>query len=303
MIQVENLKKSYSGKPAITNVGFQVRKGQITALLGPNGAGKSTTLKLLAGYLRPELGIVRYSGKILEENRLEIQSQLGYLPESGALYPEMSIWEYLHFQGKIRNLEGVTLEHAITKVVKTCDLSSHLHSLVGSLSKGFKQRVALAGVLIHDPEYIILDEPTSGLDPIQISGIRNLIKALAKDKTVLLSTHILQEVEELADHVILISKGKVVLDSPIGEITKDQEARLVTNIPPNLIHTILSGGDILQVEKLEEVPKDGFYAYSIKLSVPNPEILFEKIKASSYTLRELTLVRKSLESIFESRTK
>jgi ABC-2 type transport system ATP-binding protein len=220
MIEASGLSKYYGSFKAIENLTFSIPKGQVVAFLGPNGAGKSTTMKLLTGFISPSNGTAKIAGFNVAEDRLKAAEVLGYLPENGPLYPDMTPRESLIFTGRIRGFKGSSLEEAIARVVKICDLSEVLDKAIGKLSKGFRQRVGMAQALIHDPQVIIMDEPTSGLDPNQIRTVRKTIKELGKNKTILLSTHILQEVEAMCDRVIFISEGKLAFDGTVEEFKK-----------------------------------------------------------------------------------
>lgn len=211
-ISVSQLSKFFPGKIAVSGVSFEIPKGRITGLLGPNGAGKTTTLKLLTGSLHPNEGTIRYDGLDLSENKIEIQKKIGYLSESSPIYWNLTVFEYLSFLGKAKGISAKDLNERIDFVSSLLKLKTK--SPIGLLSKGFRQRTALAGTLIQDPEYIILDEPSSGLDPIQIAELKQLIRTLGKYKTILLSSHVLQEVEDLCDHVLVLSEGKLIADSP-----------------------------------------------------------------------------------------
>lgn len=212
MIEAAGLSKFYGDFAAIRNVSFSVSKGQVAAFLGPNGAGKSTTLKILSGYLAPSEGSARIGGFDVMSNRPLATARLGYLPENGPLYPEMTPLELLGFFGEARGIAGPALRRAIEEVVGQCRLQGVLEKSIHKLSKGYRQRVGMAQVLLHKPDILIMDEPTSGLDPNQIQDMRLLIRELGRTKTILLSTHILQEVEAVADRVILINEGRVVFD-------------------------------------------------------------------------------------------
>ena len=207
---------------ALNNVSFEVNTGEIVALLGPNGAGKSTTMKILTTYLHPTAGTAKVNEFDVLEQPLQARAQIGYLPETLPLYMDMEVRGYLKFVGKARGLSGADLDKRIKLVVQECGLEPMFRKVIRELSKGYKQRTALAQALIHDPSIIILDEPTSGLDPHQILEIRHLIKKLATGKTVLLSTHILQEVEAICQRVILIHRGRKAVDAPLAELTRDQ---------------------------------------------------------------------------------
>jgi len=209
VIQADAVVKLYGQFAALQGVSFTVGSGTVAAFLGPNGAGKSTTMRILTGYLAPSSGSVKVAGydPTIPEQRLEMVRRLGYLPESGPLYGDMTPAEALRFIADVRKLANRT--KAIGRVVQTCALSSVLHKPIRKLSKGFRQRVGMAQALLHDPDVLILDEPTSGLDPIQIRDVRSLIRELGRDKTILLSTHILQEVEAVADEVVMIHEGRI----------------------------------------------------------------------------------------------
>jgi ABC-2 type transport system ATP-binding protein len=219
MIEAEGLSKYYGDFAAIRDVSFAIPRGQVAAFLGPNGAGKSTTLKLLTGYSRPTSGTARLAGFDITRERLAASDRIGYLPENGPLYPEMTPLELLRFFGEARGLSRRVLRERLEAVVAQCNLQAVLEKSIHKLSKGYRQRVGMAQVLLHEPDILIMDEPTSGLDPNQIHDVRKLIRELGKLKTILLSTHILQEVEAVADHVLLIHEGRVVFDGTPAEMT------------------------------------------------------------------------------------
>ena len=218
MIQADHLSKFYGIFAATRDVSFNVYKGEVVAFLGPNGAGKSTTMKMLTGYLSPSEGVARIAGHDMSSERLAGSRKLGYLPETGPLYMDMTPYSLLDFFAEARGLNKKSKLDQIEKAVDICSLSSVIYKPINKLSKGYKQRVGMAQALIHEPEVLILDEPTSGLDPNQIRGVRQTMRRLGEEKTILLSTHILQEVEAMADRVILINEGRKVYDGPIGEI-------------------------------------------------------------------------------------
>jgi ABC-2 type transport system ATP-binding protein len=218
MIEAEGLSKFYRGFAAIRNVSFSVPRGQVAAFLGPNGAGKSTTMKILTGYLAPSAGKARVAGLDVAAHRIAAAERLGYLPENGPLYLDMTPLGVLRFFGKARGLAGARLRERIAEVVERCALSSVAEKPIRKLSKGYRQRVGMAQVLLHEPDVLIMDEPTGGLDPNQIREVRRTIRELGKDKTILLSTHILQEVEAVADRVIFINRGMIVFDGTPREM-------------------------------------------------------------------------------------
>jgi ABC-2 type transport system ATP-binding protein len=218
MIEAIGLSKFYRDFAAIREVTFSIPAGQVVAFLGPNGAGKSTTMKILTGYLAPSAGTARIAGLDVVKDRIGAASRVGYLPENGPLYPEMTPLSLLRFFGQARGLQGEELRQRIDEVVSRCSLGSVIEKSIRKLSKGYKQRVGMAQVLLHQPDVLIMDEPTSGLDPNQIRDVRRTIREMAANRTILLSTHILQEVEAVADRVILISRGRVVFDGTPAEM-------------------------------------------------------------------------------------
>lgn len=221
MIESVRLSKFYGIFAASREVTFTVKKGEVVAFLGPNGAGKSTTMKMLTGYLSPSEGVARIAGHDMATDRLAGAQHLGYLPETGPLYMDMTPFGMLKFFAEARGMKDRQVKDRIAAVVEICDLSSVIYKPINKLSKGYKQRVGMAQALIHEPEVLILDEPTSGLDPNQIRGVRETIRRLGETKTILLSTHILQEVQAMCSRVIMINEGRLVYDGPLSEIDPD----------------------------------------------------------------------------------
>lgn len=220
MINVRDLTMKYGPVTALDRVSFQAHPGEILGLLGPNGAGKTTAMRILTTYLYPSFGTATVDGFDVLENPIEVRKRLGYLPETVPLYADMQVEEYLTFVGKARRLEGKKLRERLDWVLNACQLKKVWKHLLSELSKGYGQRVGLAQALIHDPKVLILDEPTSGLDPIQIIEIRTLVKSLAKEKTIIFSTHILQEVEVLADRIVILNEGKLVAQGTKSELAE-----------------------------------------------------------------------------------
>ncbi len=212
MIEADGLCKQYGPFLAVRDVSFTIPKGQVVAFLGPNGAGKTTTMRLLTGFVAPTHGRARIAGLDVQTDRIEAAEHLGYLPENGPLYPDMTPLGHLRFFGAARGMGGRKLQDRIDAVVSQCSLETVAHKPVSKLSKGYRQRVSMAQALLHDPEVLIMDEPTSGLDPNQISGVRKLIRELGESKTILVSTHILQEVDPIASRILFIHDGKIVFD-------------------------------------------------------------------------------------------
>ena len=220
MINVENLSKNYGHIKAVKSISFDIGDGEIVGFLGPNGAGKSTTIKVLTGFLAPTSGNVSINGMNIIEDELEIQKSIGYLPELNPLYTEMVVYDYLQFIASVRNIKGKQFSKALGRVIEQCGLKGILHRHIGNCSKGYKQRIGLAASMIHDPKILVLDEPSSGLDPNQIVEIRELIKGLGREKLVLMSSHILQEIQATVDRIIIINKGKIVDDQLISNYQK-----------------------------------------------------------------------------------
>jgi ABC-2 type transport system ATP-binding protein len=218
MIEAVRLSKYYGHFAATQDVSFQIKRGEVAAFLGPNGAGKSTTMKLLTGYLAPSAGKAYIAGFDTQTERLEASKVLGYLPENGPLYPDMTPRTLLRFFGEARGMSSSEINERMHEVINLCNLHEVLGKPIGKLSKGYRQRVGMAQVLLHEPEVLILDEPTSGLDPNQIRDVRKLIRKLGETKTILLSTHILQEVEAMCNRVVFINEGRVVFDGKPGDL-------------------------------------------------------------------------------------
>ena len=218
-IEVQSVTKSYETQLALNEISFSASKGEVIGFLGPNGAGKSTMMKILTGFILPTKGTVFVSGINVLKNPIEAKAHIGYLPEQNPLYEDMYVKEYLQFQTSIFKVP----KEAIETVVNTVGLKPEVHKKIGQLSKGYQQRVGIAAAIIHNPDVLVLDEPTTGLDPNQIQEIRTLIKELGKDKTILFSTHIMQEVEAVCDRVIIIKKGELLIDKPIKELKKSNE--------------------------------------------------------------------------------
>lgn len=227
-IVVNHLSKNYGAQKAVNDISFRIQKGEIVGFLGPNGAGKSTTMKMITGYLQPDAGSIEVCGLYTNEHATETKKKIGYLPEANPLYLEMYVREYLGFMANVHQLQNA--EARIKSVIETVGLTPEAHKKLGQLSKGYKQRVGLASALLHNPEVLILDEPTSGLDPNQIVEIRNVIKNLAMDKTILFSSHIMQEVEAICDRVIIINKGNIVADDTLIKLQQQREGLAMVQV-------------------------------------------------------------------------
>jgi ABC-2 type transport system ATP-binding protein len=298
-IAVNNLTKIFGTQTAVNGISFSVNKGEIVGFLGPNGAGKSTTMKMITGYISADGGKAAVCGIPVHENSNAAKTKIGYLPEANPLYYDMYVREYLAFIGNIHKVQG--LLQKVEEVIETVKLKQEAGKKIGQLSKGYKQRVGLAAALIHDPEVLILDEPTSGLDPNQIVEIREVIKALGKDKTVLFSSHIMQEVEAICDRVIIISKGNIVADDKLGNLQKGNSGahtlaiEFGTPVNAELLGTVK---EVSAVKQLSPV--------SWQLSTANPELvrrqLMELSLQNNWNIVSLQSESNSLEEVFRTLT-
>jgi len=300
-IQVKDLTKIYGTQKAIDQISFEIETGEIVGFVGPNGAGKSTTMKILTGFIPPTSGEAKINTLDLIENSLEIRKHIGYLPENNPLYLDMYVKEYLEFVSGIYKL-GKQTKTRIEQIIEQTGLTVERKKKIGALSKGYRQRVGLAQALIHDPEILILDEPTSGLDPNQIIEIRNLISAIGKEKTVMLSTHIMQEVEAICDRIIIINKGKIVADDSIESIyshSKDQYITIVVEFDQETDQKQLE-----QIERVDKVAKIDNKNWLIQSS-SNEDIrqnIFNFAVKSNLAVLSMQKKEKSLEEVFQELT-
>ncbi len=287
-IKVSNLLKQYGDQKAVDNISFTINKGEIVGFLGPNGAGKSTTMKMITGYLQPDEGDVEVSGIRVREHPLETKKKIGYLPEANPLYVDMYIREYLDFIAGVHQVKNPSA--AIDKVILLTGLTPEKHKKIGQLSKGYKQRVGLAAALIHDPEVLILDEPTSGLDPNQLIEIREVIRRLGENKTVLFSSHILQEVEALCSRVIIINKGRLVADDQLKNLATTKTSKKLhvgfrENVDPEWLRSLPSVISVVQKED-----------HSWLLGTEDPDVLNKQLMELALQ-RSLNIVSLQTESL------
>jgi ABC-2 type transport system ATP-binding protein len=297
-IEVKNLLKSYGEQKAVDHISFSINKGEIVGFLGPNGAGKSTTMKMITGYLEPDEGEIKVCGIDVNEKPLETKKSTGYLPEANPLYHEMYVKEYLEFVAGVHEIGAKT--EAISKSIDITGLRSESKKKIGQLSKGFKQRVGLAAALIHNPEVLILDEPTSGLDPNQIIEIREVIRELGEEKTVLFSSHILQEVEALCDRVIIINKGQLVADDTVVNLQKKKTGDYIN----------VRFREPLEAEWLQRLPpvrnlqKIDSFNWSLETNDPDSlrKQLLELALQHNLNIVSLQTESQNLEEIFRSLT-
>ncbi len=301
-VEVKNLVKTYGSQNAVNNISFTTQEGSILGFLGPNGAGKSTTMKIATCYLPPTSGSVTVCGYDVVEQPIEVKKHVGYLAEHNPLYLEMYVHEYLHFIGGIHGLKGKNLSDRVKSMVDRTGLGVEQNKKIGALSKGYRQRVGLAQAMIHDPKVLILDEPTTGLDPNQIVEIRQLIREIGKEKTVIFSTHIMQEVQQLCDRVIIVNKGNIVADEKLADLrnTVGDVALILAEFEKEIDHLLLSA-----LEGVLEVSATGQGKYQIRTS-PKADVrsaIFRLAAENNLPLVGLKQEELSLEKIFRELTK
>ena len=309
MIQVEGLTKYYGDLCAVDHISLNIQTGEILGLLGPNGAGKTTVLRMLTGFLRPTEGMIRVKDYAIDEKPLEIKKLMGYLPESAPLYRDMLVYDYLDYVADIREIEAKRKFARIRTMAELCGLNEVMHQPIGELSKGYNQRVGLAHAMMNDPEILILDEPTSGLDPNQIAEIREIIRGIGKEKTIIISTHILSEAEATCNRVVIINRGKIVADGStetLGQSTS--QGNLITVALQNAdleavereLHSIQGIEDISLVDEQGDI-------LEVRIACRYPEDLrgeiYRRIKKTNWVLVEFHQETRSLETIFRSLTK
>jgi ABC-2 type transport system ATP-binding protein len=299
MIQVDRLSRRFGSILAVDRVSFEVGKGEIVGLLGPNGAGKTTTMRMLTTYLTPTSGRARLAGHDVLDDPLLVRRSVGYLPENVPLYGEMRVREFLRFRARLKDVPRSSLRRALAEVVARCRLEEVENRIIGQLSRGFRQRVGLAEALVHDPPILILDEPTAGLDPLQILEVRGLIRELSDRHTVLLSTHILPEVEAVCGRVIIIARGRIALDDRLEDLRRDTAIVLQARGPAEAIRAALQ--TVPGVERVVLASQDGDHA-SFQVHTRGDRDLREavglKLSTNGWPLRQLDLRRSSLEERF-----
>ncbi|RLD10196.1 MAG: ABC transporter ATP-binding protein [Chlamydiae bacterium] len=302
MIKVNNLVKRYGEIRAVDDTTFTVKKGEIVGLLGPNGAGKTTTMRIITCFMPATSGSVTVAGYDVFSQSLEVRRHIGYMPENVPLYPEMRINEYLRFRAKLKGLRGQEITNRVAKVIDACDLGHQHKRIIEQLSKGNRQRVGLADALVGNPELLILDEPTIGLDPNQVRKVRELIREIGRDRTVVLSTHILSEVEMICKKVIIMYNGKIAAQDSVADIcggTKKQYICEVKTSPQKLKETVESIQ--LATNIISEPLKDGWakvVMHSLKDTVDLREQIFNVINQKGWTIRELDVKSPTLEETF-----
>ncbi|HMS64748.1 MAG TPA: ATP-binding cassette domain-containing protein [Ignavibacteria bacterium] len=309
-IKVENLIKNYGTQAAVDNISFDIHTGEIVGFLGPNGAGKSTTMKMITTYLTPNSGKIFVNDLSTETESMEVRKNIGYLPEQNPLYLDMNVLDYLEYAAELESVPKDKISKSIKKMVDVCGLGDVQHKDIGELSKGFKQRVGLAQALIHEPAVLILDEPTSGLDPNQIIEIRKLIKQLGKEKTLVLSTHILQEVEATCDRVLIINKGSIVADGTPDSLQDKFKGQVLISLilkkdATDKEHLLRAISSIRNIEKAR-IAKEDEISYHFAISGGKGEDvredIFRKLVSMNQVILGLHQEETSLEDIFRQLT-
>ncbi|GAL75273.1 ABC transporter ATP-binding protein [Nonlabens ulvanivorans] len=299
-IEVQNISKNYGSQKALDKISFSIKSGEIVGFLGPNGAGKSTMMRILTTYLNPNEGSATVNGHNILTAQKEVQESIGYLPESNPLYPEMYVREYLDFSAGVYHIKDA--KNRITQVIEETGLTSHIGKKISQLSKGYKQRVGLANALLHQPKVLILDEPTTGLDPNQLVEIRQLIKKVGAHTTILLSTHIMQEVEAMCDRVIIINKGKIVADDYLKNLKSDAaqviEVEFDYKVEPELLNRIT------KVREVTDLVKEPGFTYSLRFETQEDmrSAVFDFAHDNELKILSLNKRNKNLETMFQELT-
>jgi ABC-2 type transport system ATP-binding protein len=302
MIQVKDLTKKYAGFTAVRNINFEVKPGEIVGFLGPNGAGKSTTMKILSGYLPPTEGSVQVAGFDVVKESIEVRKRIGYMPENIPLYTDMRVDEYLRFRANLKGVASNKIKERVEEVKNRCSLKDVERKIIGTLSKGYRQRVGLADAMVHDPELLILDEPTIGLDPHQIRSVRDLIKDLGKHHTILLSTHILSEVEMTCSRVVIINRGRIEASDTVDNLTKlvrgggavKVEVQAISSLAKDKLQSI---ADVDEVEILTDTEWTQLKVYP-KSGADIRDAVYGVIRNEGWNLRHFNREGASLEDVF-----
>ncbi len=307
MIRVENLEKYYGDIHALKGIDFEIGDGEIVGFLGANGAGKSTALKIMTGFLAPSAGNVFIDDLNIQDHSLDIREQIGYLPEMNPLYGEMRVYDYLEFISQIRGMEATEFKTALDRVVEQCGLHAVIHLPISSCSKGYKQRVGLSATILHDPEVLIFDEPVSGLDPNQIVEIRNLIRELGRQKMVIISSHILQEIEATVDRIVIIDHGEIVANGTNQELMAGFMGRTQLTLDvkyanEDSLAALTNSVDEIEVTDIQAV--DGRSVLSIEYAreVDPREAIFDYAKNSGWAILEMMQNQVHLEDVFRGLT-
>jgi ABC-2 type transport system ATP-binding protein len=305
-IVVDQITKTYGTQKAVDNLSFTVKTGEVLGFLGPNGAGKSTTMKAITCYLYPNEGDIRVGGFSVRENPDEVKKHIGYLPENNPLYQDMPVIDYLMFTAELQGVDKTRVRERIAEMIQVCGIKSEKHKKIRELSKGYRQRVGLAQAMIHDPEVLILDEPTTGLDPNQIVEIRELIRKIGQEKTVILSSHILAEVEAACDRILIINKGKIVADGTPDQLRQRAKGNEmlqveIKNGDPNQIFKSLQSLPTVMMVDYPGTPDEHFLVQS-REGENSAKAIFDLCVQNNWYISELTPVKTKLEDIFREVT-
>jgi ABC-2 type transport system ATP-binding protein len=305
-IQISNLTKTFDTQKAVNDISFSVKQGEIVGFLGPNGAGKSTTMKLITGFLKLESGDISIDGRSIKKTSDVIKKNIGYLPEHNPLYHDMTVLDYLNYCGSLQKMSPLKIESRTIEMIKVCGLNKEKHKFISELSKGYRQRVGIAQAMIHDPEILILDEPTTGLDPNQIIEIRKLIKSLGKEKTVILSTHILPEVEATCDRILIINNGQIVADGTAEDLKSGSTGQDTIKLridSKNIDDVKEQITTIPTVVSVDITNKETGIIMVKSTSNPNiTKLIFELCVKNKWILHEMTPDQTKLEDIFRNLT-
>lgn len=304
-IVIENLTKKYGEQKAVNNISFEIKTGEVVGFLGPNGAGKSTTMKMITCFMSPSAGDVRLDDISILDQPEEVKKKIGYLPENNPLYTDMPIVEYLRFAAEIQGVEKSKISSRIAEMIEMCGLDLEKHKKINELSKGYRQRVGLAQAMIHDPEVLILDEPTTGLDPNQIIEIRKLIKKLGKEKTVILSSHILSEVEATCDRILIINRGRIVADGSSETLRQQSQGQELLNVSIEASDADVKK-ELLGLATVETVTpvdgKSGLFTVQSKPDQESRKAIFDLCVNKKWYLTELRGIETQLEDVFRDLT-
>lgn len=303
-IIVEGLTKKYGEQKAVNDISFEIKTGEVVGFLGPNGAGKSTTMKMITCFMAPTEGDVRLDDLSIHSDQEAIKKKIGYLPENNPLYSDMAIIDYLRFSAEIQGVPASQIPGRIGEMIEQCGLDREKHKNINELSKGYRQRVGLAQAMIHDPEVLILDEPTTGLDPNQIVEIRKLIKELGKQKTVILSSHILSEVEATCDRILIINRGRIAADGSSDTLRQQAQGQELLTVQiegkGDMNRALLGLASVEKVSPIED--REGFYSVQSKPDASSRKAIFDLCVAQKWYLLEMTGIETRLEDVFRDLT-
>lgn len=306
LLTLENVSKRFGPVTAVDDVSFSVDRGQVVGFLGPNGAGKSTTMRIINQYFEPDAGVVRLDGELLEDVSREAKRRIGYLPENNPLYPDMPVAEYLDFIADLRDLAGGGRASAIDDAVAATGIAEVFYRPIGELSKGYRQRVGLAQAILHKPDLLVLDEPTEGLDPNQRLEIRRLIENLGKDHTVVLSTHVLPEVQHTCSRLLVIHQGKIAADGPVDQLIAQASGAVQVTVEATGAGIAEEIGRLEGVRRVNESHKEAVGRVSVTLTADSARdvrpVIFELARSKGWTLYELHQETRSLEDLFQELT-